>query len=303
MAILKYIISVFLWQFFNPFGLWQSLQQNAGQVVAILRRKSSGSTGFPVKAPFNGTWLVARGGIDRGNSHSWNLISQRYAYDFIYPRGRPGAGDPDSDRADAYPAYGREVLAPADGVVLKAVDHFKDNPRAGYGSIDILSKSMAGNHIVLRHAPEVFSFLAHLKRGSCTVKAGSTVKKGQVLGRCGNSGHSTEPHIHFQLQDRPWFFFAAGLPVLFDRVEVGDVSKNTKFQLEAAFLKTAMTVRNLTEGEPFEKGHTAKIQPARGNLLLLINSVLNMLGLLVWIFFIVLLVLLPLGSRLTALLP
>ncbi|NOZ08463.1 MAG: M23 family metallopeptidase [FCB group bacterium] len=300
MAILKYIISVFLWQFLNPFGLWQSLLQNAGQVVAILRAKKTAHSGrgFSVAAPFHGTWQVARGGTDRVHSHSWNLIAQRYAYDFIYPGGRPQSGDPGSGQAAAYPAYGREILAPANGVVLRAVDHFKDNRRAGSGGVNFLSKSMLGNHVIIRHAPGVFSLLAHLKRGSCTVRAGSTVKKGQVIGLCGNSGHSTEPHLHFQLQDRSGFYFTAGLPILFSRVEVGEISKSEKTRLESVTLKTGMTVRNLTDGESFEKGEPAEVQPARGSLFLLINSVLNVLGLLVWIFFIVVLVLVPFGRSL-----
>jgi murein DD-endopeptidase MepM/ murein hydrolase activator NlpD len=59
--------------------------------------------------------------------------------------------------------------------------------------------------------------LAHLKRGSVRVKTGDTVKRGQEIGRCGHSGNSTEPHLHFQFQSGKSFYFSNGLPVKFSR--------------------------------------------------------------------------------------
>jgi murein DD-endopeptidase MepM/ murein hydrolase activator NlpD len=56
-----------------------------------------------------------------------------------------------------------------------------------------------------------------LKRDSVRVKAGQTVKQGQEIGRCGNSGNSTEPHLHFQFQNGKSFYFSSGLAVKFTR--------------------------------------------------------------------------------------
>jgi len=64
---------------------------------------------------------------------------------------------------------------------------------------------------VIRHEDGEYSLLAHLKRDSVTVEPGDEVERGQVVAACGNSGISTEPHLHFQIQDRQNFWFAAGL--------------------------------------------------------------------------------------------
>ena len=72
-----------------------------------------------------------------------------------------------------------------------------------------------GNHVILDHRNGEFSVLAHLHQGSLTVKTGDRVKAGQVLGTCGNSGNSSEPHLHYHLQNSPEFKTGAGLPAQF----------------------------------------------------------------------------------------
>ena len=67
----------------------------------------------------------------------------------------------------------------------------------------------------------VYAVLAHLRRGSLRVRKGQSVRAGDVLAECGNSGNSTEPHLHFQLMDHPNPVFAAGLPVSFEEFTVG----------------------------------------------------------------------------------
>ena len=83
----------------------------------------------------------------------------------------------------------------------------------------ISAEQPLGNHVVLSLDGGTFLVLAHLQRGSVQVKAGDTAREGQVLGRCGNSGHTSEPHIHIhhQRQD-PLKYpvnFAEGLPLYF----------------------------------------------------------------------------------------
>ena len=72
-----------------------------------------------------------------------------------------------------------------------------------------------GNHVVIDHGGE-FSFLAHLRQGSVSVKAGDRVSAGQPLGRCGNSGNTTMPHLHYHLQTTAVFAQGAGLPAQFN---------------------------------------------------------------------------------------
>jgi murein DD-endopeptidase MepM/ murein hydrolase activator NlpD len=101
---------------------------------------------------------------------------------------RKGDGKANSD----YFAYGREIVAVADGTVVTVVDGVPENipgVMAGY--------AIKGNYVVVRHGPKLFSLYAHLQPGRIRVKPGDTVKRGTVLGLCGNNGHSSEPHLHF----------------------------------------------------------------------------------------------------------
>ena len=64
-------------------------------------------------------------------------------------------------------------------------------------------RTPAGNHVVLDLGSGEYALLAHLRRGSVRVRPGQRVRRGETLGRCGNSGNSSEPHLHFHVQDRP----------------------------------------------------------------------------------------------------
>ena len=77
-----------------------------------------------------------------------------------------------------------------------------------------------GNHLVLDLGDGAYAVLAHLRRGSLRVTKGQRVAAGEQVAECGNSGNSTEPHLHFQLQDHPSVLFAAGLPFRLARFEV-----------------------------------------------------------------------------------
>ena len=79
---------------------------------------------------------------------------------------------------------------------------------------------MLGNHVVLDLGDGVDAVLAHLRRGSLRVAKGQRVTAGEQVAECGNSGNSTEPHLHFQLMDHHSVLFAAGLPFRLDRFEV-----------------------------------------------------------------------------------
>ncbi len=177
---------------------------------------------LPFRAPPKGEWYVFNGGPDEQTSHSWELLSQRYAYDFVIVdrrlrRWREGT---EGREHEDYLCYGVPILAPADGVVVIVEDAIRDAPRPGTGWLYPFAHHIAGNHVVIEHAEGEYSFLAHLMSGSIPVGEGERVSRGYEIGRCGNSGNSSEPHLHFQVQDRVDFFEAAGLPVTFDGVSV-----------------------------------------------------------------------------------
>jgi murein DD-endopeptidase MepM/ murein hydrolase activator NlpD len=159
-----------------------------------------------LRLPFEGAWTVAWGGRTLAQNQHAATRDQRFAYDFLVRKdGATHAGD--GTRNGDYYAYGRSVLAPADGRVVAAVDGVPENVP---GQMDAVHPG--GNYVVIDHGGGEFSFLAHLQPGSLTVHEGDLVLGGRVVGLCGNSGHSSEPHLHYHLQNSPKFFAGEGLP-------------------------------------------------------------------------------------------
>lgn len=170
--------------------------------------------------PFQGTWFVAWGGdTKRLNAHH-DAPPQRFALDILIvdERGRSFSGA--GKRCEAYYAFGKPIVAPADGLVIEAIDGVRDNiPR-------LMSPSSAmGNAVTITHRRGEVSILAHLQCGSVMVKAGDRVQRGQRLGACGNSGNSSEPHLHYHLQDLPIEHGARGIRCCFQRVVVIESKK------------------------------------------------------------------------------
>ncbi len=206
----------------NPWLVREGVLQMVGNARIHKRLGAAAGTGSleyrnatAYSLPFAGEWFVANGGVTPAESHSWDVLTQRYAYDFFVVdeslRRHAGAGT----RVEEYFCYGREILAAADGVVVRAESRVRTAPFVGYGVADFLARTILGNHVVIRHAEHEYGMYAHLVRGSVLVTPGEHVARGQPIGRCGHSGNSSEPHLHFHLQDREDFFTAAGLPVRF----------------------------------------------------------------------------------------
>jgi len=108
--------------------------------------------------------------------------------------------------------------------VVAVEDRIGDAPLVGWGVCDFTARNFIGNHVVIRHAEGEYALYAHLIGGSVTVAPGDVVEAGQVIGRCGHSGHSSEPHLHFHVQDSPDLFEGMGLPVTFLDVALDGVS-------------------------------------------------------------------------------
>ncbi len=222
----------------NPLQVAQIVAQIVGQAIISIRRALP-DTDYAQQArytlPFRGEWLVYNGGVTPADSHSWDVLTQRYAYDFVIADAALRRHSGDGRALTDYFCYGQDVIAPADGEIITVRDSVRDAPRPGSGWIDFLARDFRGNFVIIKHAEGEYSFLAHLIPGSIVVRAGQRVQRGQLIGRCGNSGHSGEPHLHFHLQDRPSFWLAAGLPVKFDDVRVDGVSQaGTRFLTRGA---------------------------------------------------------------------
>ena len=170
--------------------------------------------------PFEGKWVVVNGGYTKEFSHSWDIPTQRYAYDFIILDEEGKSFEYEFKQCENYYCYDKNILAPADGVVVEILNDAKNSLILRNGKFFSKSSHIAGNYIIIKHSDKEYSTLAHLKKDSITVKVGECVSRGEVLAKCGNTGNSSEPHLHFQVQTGQSFYNSAGLPIKFKNINV-----------------------------------------------------------------------------------
>jgi hypothetical protein len=167
-----------------------------------------------LRLPFDGEWYVFWGGRTLEQNYHATSRSQRFAHDLVIRKsGVSHAGD-GKELADYY-CYGRPILAPAAGTVVWTESARPDQP-IGVGD----REHPIGNGVVIDHGNGEFSLVAHLQPGSVKVKPGDKVRAGQPLGACGNSGNTSEPHLHYHQQNGPDMKDADGLPAFFQNVVV-----------------------------------------------------------------------------------
>lgn len=167
--------------------------------------------------PFQGCWLTVNGGVNKADSHSWTICGQRYAYDFYIEKdGLSHKGDGTS--LQDYYCYEQPILCPADGIVVQIKNLFNDTPVTGRAEINCTASDVRGNYIIIKHSGNEFSTIAHIKKDSFSVKTGDHVVQGQTIAACGNSGNTSEPHIHFQANQGKSFLFDAGIPIRFGSI-------------------------------------------------------------------------------------
>jgi murein DD-endopeptidase MepM/ murein hydrolase activator NlpD len=145
--------------------------------------------------------------------------AQRWAYDLLITvdgMSHRGAGRMLSD----YFVYARPVYAPAAGHVIAVHD---GHPDSEPGRPDPVRG--AGNCVVLEVAPMQYLVVAHLQAGTIRVQTGDSVGKGDVLGSTGNSGNTSEPHVHLHLQDAPEPGAGEGIPFYFADYVLEDGTK------------------------------------------------------------------------------
>jgi len=184
-------------------------------------------------APVRGSnWLASDGpSNDQDNHHRRGIlvsegraqISRRYAIDWMQSENAATSiGDP-LDKHSYY-AYGKAVLAVADGTVVTARDGLPDNvPGHNEGfhpAVPITPDTFAGNTITIELGGGQFAHYLHLQPGSLRVKTGDIVRCGQLLARIGDSGDAREPHLHFQVSTSSRLLAGEGLPYLIDQYRV-----------------------------------------------------------------------------------
>jgi hypothetical protein len=184
--------------------------------------------------PLRGRWYVGAGqGLH--DHHRW-VVPEEFALDIARLGEGGGSHRGDGSKRTDYLAYGADVLAAADGVVTASLDSLDEDDaallqpdetaeqymqRIAGVQAEILTRDprlAGGNYVVIRHTNGEHSFYAHLARGSVRVRAGERVTRGQPIAKVGNSGLSTEPHLHFHVVDGADPLLSSGLPVSFANV-------------------------------------------------------------------------------------
>lgn len=161
---------------------------------------------FPLR---DGAYVAGHAGSSTVVNYHYVHPSQRYALDILKlnPAGLRARGVYPQEPA-RYAIWGTPILSPCAGRVAAAVDGIVDNvPPA------VNDKQIAGNYVALECGSAVV-YLAHMQRGSVKVRSGDAVTAGAVLGRVGNSGNTTEPHLHVHAERGPWDGKFSGRPAV-----------------------------------------------------------------------------------------
>lgn len=186
-----------------------------------------------LRYPFTGRWLVQNSPADRVPSHGTTAFASAFAIDFV-PVDDRGRSAPlrlatliRPEPPERFFGFGAPLLAPIDGVVVAAhdaeVDHptHRGLPSVGYALTQPRRAArgwlgLAGNHVMIRSDAGPHIVLCHLRRRSLRVDVGDRVLAGEIVGECGNTGNSTEPHVHVQALDRADPTRASAVPISFD---------------------------------------------------------------------------------------
>ncbi len=162
-----------------------------------------------LKLPFNEEFFIGWGGRTIEQNYHAEYREQRFAIDIVQMingNTHTGSGNNNSD----YYCFGKTLISPGEGTIIELLNSVDDNIP---GSVN--SKQPAGNYIIIEHYNKEYSFIGHLKKNSIIVNVGDKVTQGQELAKIGNSGQSSEPHIHYHMQNTSNPLKGDGLPTQF----------------------------------------------------------------------------------------
>ena len=218
----------------HPLTLTHRVVFDNGQAIVAAPVTVATREPLILAAPLRGGVWRALNGPGPGSGHWATMIASdgagrfpdRFAIDWVRlgADGKTFAGD--RSRNENFHAYGQPILAVANGVVVAAKDGIAENV-AGTRAVTVTPETVCGNHVTVRLAEHQFAFYCHLQPASIRVRTGQRVRRGQVLGLIGNSGDSSEPHLHFQVSDRNSVTASEGLPYLLESYEVVDSEPGT----------------------------------------------------------------------------
>jgi urea transporter len=147
---------------------------------------------YPISLPFLGIWTCTQGPATPPTHQAF----WEHAFDFEVKDSSGKSYRNEGQEVSDYFCHKLPVLACADGQIIKVVNYLPDN---SVGEPNL--KENWGNLIMIQHNPSRFSMVCHLAAGSSRFREGDYVRKGDMIGLCGNSGRSSTPHLHFHLQN------------------------------------------------------------------------------------------------------
>lgn len=206
---LKKTINYSLTTFFLCLFIYQTSQALTGFIAP----KNKVELAFPLEGK---NFKVIHGGAHEIVNHHQVVSAQKYALDIVRTDylGRRAKSWVPSKLEDFF-VYKSRVVCPCDGVVVKSINEEEDQ-----SPMTMNTKNICGNHIVIYVEKEqIYVVLAHLKKGSVTIKTGDVVKKNQFLGLVGNSGNTSEPHLHIHASKAchpDYLFEGEGVPITFN---------------------------------------------------------------------------------------
>ena len=188
------------------------------EIVSAIKGKSPSQNTISLDFPLrNGSYYVLHGGNDETINGHYSVLGQKFALDIVKLNSfgvRSNKFLP--KELQDYCIYSEALFSPASGTVLRAIDAIEDSP-----GLNIERENPAGNHLVIQvENTNRAVILAHLLRGSLQVKEGEKVGRGQFLAKVGNSGNTSEPHLHMhvvEINGRGDFLFdAEPVSMIFD---------------------------------------------------------------------------------------
>lgn len=170
-------------------------------IAFIFSRRPSVKNSLEISSVMAPGWLVTQGGGNPVINSHYSHINQRHSIDLVKVNPETGKSWKDSgDNLTDYLSWDQPVYSPVNGYIKEVRDNMDDSLSKEYITDD--SHDARGNYIIMQTDADYQVTLAHFKRSSILVKPGDSVEIGQILGHCGSSGNSSEPHIHLQANDK-----------------------------------------------------------------------------------------------------
>lgn len=204
--------------------------------LSFARVPDAAAAPIELAAPLRGTWVAINSPGTAVPSHGVKSMGQKYAVDVLQPEpqasARVGWGLRPR-RPRTFRSFGQPVRAMAAGTVLRATDVRRDHGSRDTWPLLIWMLTVEGflrelrgvggiygNHLLIRHDDGTVAAYAHLRHDSAAVRAGDSVAAGQPIGQVGNTGNTSEPHLHVHLMNDQRPSAAAGIAMLWRDIEV-----------------------------------------------------------------------------------